>query len=189
MHQHGDAPSFAAAATMWLAMMAAMMAPAAWPWIRSFHRFGSSAPSSTVRFAAGYLAAWVPYSLAGAALQLAVPTPATIAPLVFAAAGVYQLAPLKSACLRHCRNPIGYFLANWRSRPIASFRMGLEHGVYCVGCCWALMATMLVVGATQVWWMVALAAVAFVEQVVANGHRMRVPLGLALIGAAALRLT
>jgi len=179
-HHHASDPlGFVALAAMWFAMMAAMMAPAVWPWIRSFARFGGGSPAP---FAAGYLVAWLGYAVTAAALQQVVHTPAVFAPLVFALAGAYQLTPLKRACLAHCRNPISYFLARWRGGPAGGFRMGVGHGVYCIACCWALMATTLAVGMTNVMWMAALAAIAFVEQVVPRGEWLRVPLGLALIG-------
>jgi predicted metal-binding membrane protein len=180
-HHHGGDPlGFAASAALWFAMMAAMMAPTAWPWVRSFHRFGGS----TLAFASGYLAAWLAYSVAAAAIQRTVHTPASLLPFVFAAAGLWQFAPVKRACLDHCRNPIGYFLARWRDGSAGGFRMGLDHGIYCVGCCWAIMATMIVVGVSSVWWMTALAAVAFVEQVAPYGDRLRIPLGVAFVAAA-----
>ena len=167
-------------AFMWLAMMAAMMAPTVWPWIRSFHRFGGS----TLAFGSGYLAAWLVYSFAAAAIQITLHPPASIAPLLLIAAGLYQFAPLKRACLTHCRNPITYFLARWRGGPIGGFRMGAAHGVYCVGCCWALMATMLAAGLANLPAMVALAAVTMIEQVVPHGEQIRKPLGIVLIAAA-----
>jgi predicted metal-binding membrane protein len=117
-----------------------------------------------------------------------VPAPAILVPIVFALAGVYQLTPLKRSCLTHCRNPIGYFLARWRSGPAGGFRMGLAHGVYCVGCCWALMAITLGIGMATVTWMIALAIVAFVEQVVPRGEMLRIPLGVALLAGAFSRL-
>ena len=180
MHDHAvSAPGFGASVAMWFGMMTAMMAPTVWPWIRSFARFGGS----TASFASGYLASWLAYSIAAAAAQIAFHPSASFASAVFVAAGVYQLAPLKRACLAHCRNPISFFLARWRNGPAGGFRMGVEHGLYCVGCCWALMATTLAVGMANVGWMAALGAVAFVEQVVRRGDVLRVPLGLALIAA------
>jgi len=164
----------------WFAMMAAMMAPTVWPWIRSFHRFGGS----TLSFGSGYLAAWLGYSVLAAGLQINLHPSAMIAPLLLAVAGLYQFAPLKRACLTHCRSPFSYFLARWRGGPIGGFRMGVGHGVYCVGCCWALMATMIAVGATNAVWMVVLAIVTFVEQVVPRGDVLRLPLGFALLVAA-----
>lgn len=182
LHAHAASPGYWTLAAMWFAMMAAMMAPTVWPWVRSFHRLGGA----RMPFAGGYLTAWLAYSLAAAALQTAIRAPESLAPFVFVAAGVYQLVPLKRACLTHCRSPFGYFLARWRSGPAGAFRMGAAHGVYCVGCCWALMAIALVVGVMSVAWMAALALVAFVEQVTPHGDRLRRPIGVALIAAAAV---
>jgi predicted metal-binding membrane protein len=166
---------------MWFAMMAAMMAPSVWPWVRAYARFGGESP---VPFAAGYLTAWLGYAVVAAMLQASVRAPAALVPIVFAIAGVYQLTPLKRACLTHCRNPFSFLLARWRGGPAGGFRLGAAHGAYCVGCCWALMATTLAVGMTNVAWMIALGFVAFVEQVLPRGDLLRVPLGVALVGAA-----
>lgn len=171
----------------WFVMMAAMMAPTVWPWVRSFHRFGGSARPATIAatcgFGAGYLVAWLGYSCAAAGAQLVFHGIAAFAPVVFVGAGLYQFAPLKRACLTHCRSPFSFFLTRWHDGPAGAFRLGLDHGMYCVGCCWALMATTFVVGMANVLWMAALAGIALVEQVVPRGDRLRVPLGVALIAA------
>jgi predicted metal-binding membrane protein len=107
---------------------------------------------------------------------------------IFLIAGIYQFAPLKRACLAHCRTPFGYFLTRWRNGPIGAIRMGLHHGLFCVGCCWALMATAFAVGVMNVWWMAALGAVALIEQTAPKGELLRRVLGGALLGAGILRL-
>ncbi len=175
-------PTYLAHLAMWFAMMAAMMAPTVWPWVRAFSRFGGGSP---VWFSSGYLVAWLAYASVAAAIQAAFRLPPLLTPVALAFAGVYQFAPLKRACLTHCRNPFSYFLARWRGGPAGGFRMGLDHGLYCVGCCWALMATMLAVGVTNAWWMLALATTAFVEQVVPRGDALRLPVGIVLLVAAA----
>lgn len=185
-------------------MMAAMMAPVVFPWIRAFDRFGGGRSGSVARiastasFGGGYLTAWLLYAIVAAQVQVllmrtgASPSLRHVAPLAGAGilmiAGAYQFAPLKRSCLTHCRNPLSYFLTRWRDGSVGGFRMGLGHGVFCVGCCWALMATALAVGMMNLWWMAALAAVAFVEQVVPRGDLIRVPLGAALIIAGVLRI-
>jgi predicted metal-binding membrane protein len=191
---------------MWLAMMTAMMAPVAAPWVLAFSRFGSGgavrgtrALASTLSFTAGYLAAWLLYSFVAAALQQTLLSAGLLDPQhpwssfagagILMGAGAYQFAPIKRACLTHCRNPITYFLTRWRNGSTAGFRLGLGHGLFCVGCCWALMTLALVVGMTNVLWMIALTAAVFVEQVIPHGHRLRIPLGLALIAAGLLRLS
>ncbi len=189
---------------MWFGMMALMMGPTVWPWIRAFDRLGHSSTSLAARtaasatFTSGYLAAWLIYAVAAAAVHLLLASAGQLdamsglAPAAGAGlltlAGLFQFAPLKRACLLHCRNPLSFFLSRWRDGASGGFRMGFGHGLFCVGCCWALMATSLAVGVMSLWWMAALAAIAFVEQVVPGGHRLRIPLGIALIVGAGLRL-
>jgi predicted metal-binding membrane protein len=204
MHAHAVTPIGLAPLTfMWLGMMAAMMAPTVWPWVQSFHRFaadGRSSVAATARFSAGYLLAWLAYSTAAAWLQRALQgggatehaigaLPFRVDVAVFLAAGLYQFVPLKRACLTHCRSPFGYFLTHWRNGAAGAFRMGLDHGIFCVGCCWALMATMLAVGVMNVWWMAALAVVALLEQVAPYGAALRRPIGVALVAVAIWRLS
>jgi predicted metal-binding membrane protein len=170
--------------TMWFGMMAAMMVPTAWPWLRAFHRFHDKA-IATVEFAGGYLIAWLFYALAAATFHLQVGAPSDFwKSAIFIVAGLYQFSPMKQACLSHCRTPFTFFLTRWHDGPSRGFRIGLNHGLFCVGCCWALMATSFAVGMTNLGWMVALAAVTFIEQVVPHGHRLRLPLGIALLVAA-----
>jgi predicted metal-binding membrane protein len=179
-------------ALMWFGMMAAMMAPTAWPWVRAFHRFsgtnGSAGVEATARFASGYLLAWLGYAIGAALLQRAFQQSALMprssdtlvagaGAVIFLLAGLYQFAPLKRTCLTHCRTPIGYFLTRWRNGPMGGFRMGLHHGLFCIGCCWALMATAFAVGVMNVWWMAALAAIALAEQIAPHGDRLRRVLG------------
>jgi predicted metal-binding membrane protein len=189
-------------ALMWFGMMAAMMAPAAWPWVRAYHRFGGETGAAdvvaTARFVAGYLLAWLAYAIGAALLQRALQLTAlmpsssdTVIPragaVIFLFAGVYQFAPLKRACLTHCRTPLGYFLTRWHTGPIGAFRTGLHHGLFCVGCCWALMATAFAVGVMNVWWMAALAVLALVEQVAPQGQMLRRALGAAFLVAGVWR--
>jgi predicted metal-binding membrane protein len=101
-----------------------------------------------------------------------------IAASAIVVAAVYQLTPLKEACLRRCRSPLGPLL---RRRPFAA---GLEHGLVCLGCCWALMLPILALGAGSMFWMAAVAAVIFVEKVTAFGARASAPVAFALLGAA-----
>ena len=197
-HVHaGAAIGYWPLTAMWFGMMVAMMAPAVWPWVVAFHRF-SGAPSApragaTALFAVGYLAAWLAYSLAASGTQLVLEHGGVLqrswtTAVIFLMAGLYQFAALKTACLTHCRNPLTYFLTRWRDGPAGGFRMGLHHGVFCVGCCWLLMTTMLAVGATNLWWMGALAALTATEQASSFGHRLRRPLGIALLAVAAAKI-
>jgi predicted metal-binding membrane protein len=184
---------------MWFGMMAAMMAPSVWPWVRAYHRF-SGAERGATRFASGYLLAWFGYAIGAAVLQhtlqrtTLMPSSGdrVVAPVgaaIFLIAGLYQFAPLKRACLTHCRTPLGYFLTRWRDGPIGAIRMGLHHGLFCVGCCWALMATAFAVGVMNVWWMAALGVVALVEQVASGGQLARRVVGAALVAAGLWRMT
>jgi predicted metal-binding membrane protein len=197
---HGASTAFLPLTLMWVGMMAAMMAPTVWPWVQAFHRLADAARSpvrATFAFVVGYVAAWSGYALAAAAAQTALASAGVVDPLhglegvlgsvVLIVAGLYQFAPLKRACLTHCRSPFSYLLARWRNGPGSGFRIGLGHGIYCVGCCWALMATALAVGMASVWWMAAIGLATFVEQVVAHGDRARVPLGVLLIAAGIAR--
>jgi len=203
-HTHVPADlAFWPLALMWFGMMAAMMMPTAWPWVRAFRRVrlvgGGTDVAADAQFASGYLIAWFGYGIGAALLQRSLQAAGVLRPtgdlvgsaigaLIFFIAGLYQFAPLKRACLTHCRTPIGYFLTRWIDGPAGAFRMGLHHGIFCVGCCWALMATSFVVGVMSVWWMIALALVALAEQVAPFGDRLRMLLGGALLAAAIIRL-
>jgi len=170
---------------MWFAMMSAMMVPTVWPWLTAFHRMSTvgSGFSRTVVFGGGYATAWLIYSIAAATIQLLLPhhVPPSIAAAILFTAGAFQFVPFKRACLMHCRNPLTYFLTRWRDGASGGFRMGFHHGLFCVACCWALMATTIAVGVMNLWWMTALAAATFVEQVTKSGNRARVVIGIALI--------
>jgi len=195
-HTVEGVPSLALSTLMWFSMMAAMMAPTVWPWVRAFHRFSGAAPAATAKFASGYLLAWSGYATVAAVVQGVLQTTKLMStsgnPLVvphvgaavFLIAGLYQFAPLKRACLTHCRTPLGYFLTRWRNGPMSAVRMGLHHGLFCVGCCWALMATAFAVGVMNAWWMVALATLAVVEQVAPHGEVARRIIGFAFLFAA-----
>ena len=188
---------------MWFVMMSAMMAPTVWPWVSAFHKMSSPATSTpmvstpvvsgfsrTAVFVSGYAAAWLLYSLAAASIQLLLPhqLPSALTASILFIAGAFQFAPIKRACLTHCRNPLTYFLTRWRDGRSGGFRMGFGHGLFCVACCWALMATTLAVGVMSLWWMAALAVVTFAEQVSAWGDRVRISVGVALIGASLYRM-
>lgn len=181
------------AALMWFGMMAAMMLPVSVPWLRMLTSLsdGGGRGSRTAAggevarwwvpirsgmlFLAGYLGVWLVFSLAAAAVQLWLGERIALAggrPLAGAAlvgAGLYQLSPVKAACLRHCRNPLTYFLTRWRDGPRGALGMGWGHGLWCLGCCWALMALALVLGVMNLLWMAVLAAVVFVENVAPGG--------------------
>jgi predicted metal-binding membrane protein len=151
-----------------------------------------------VVFIGGYLAAWLVYSIAAAAAQLAVSAQGwldcagalspVLRAVVLIGAGLFQFAALKRACLTHCRNPLTYFLQKWRDGPANGFRIGFGHGIFCVACCWAMMATALAVGMMNLWWMIALTAVVFIEQVSARGEQFRTYFGIALVIGGAIQI-
>ena len=195
--------AIATLAVTWFGMMAAMMAPTAWPWVRAYHRFSGTKPGAevvaTAQFASGYLLVWLVYAFGAALLQrvlqrtalmassgdAAVPQAAAV---IFLVAGIYQFAPLKRACLTHCRTPLGYLLTHWIDGPIGAFRMGAHHGLFCVGCCWALMITALAVGAMNPWWMVILGIVALLEQTTPQSDVLRRALGSVFLVACLYQL-
>jgi predicted metal-binding membrane protein len=104
----------------------------------------------------------------------------TAAPVVLAA-GAFQLTPLKHACLRHCRSPLGFVLAEWRPGARGALRMGLVHGLYCAGCCWALMALMFFAGTMNLLWIAGLALLMFAEKVLPGGRLLGHAVGAALV--------
>lgn len=186
---------------MWLAMMAAMMFPSVAPvailWTRSIRgrSHGARRAIRIVGFLSGYLVAWLAYgALAFAALlgidRLVDTSPAAARWLgvgIFAAAGIYQLTPLKEACLRHCRSPMTAILhyANFTGAA-RDLRVGLHHGLYCVGCCWGLMVVLVAVGVMNVAAMAALAAVIFLEKLWRRGPGLSRAIGVAFLLIATL---
>jgi predicted metal-binding membrane protein len=198
--------AFALAALMWWIMMIGMMLPSAAPMVLLFgnvQRRQLAAESPRLRVAAftlGYLAVWGVFSLLAAAAQIALTELALLAPmeltatrwlgaLLVALAGVYQLTPLKNACLRRCRSPAEFLSGHWRRGTAGALRMGVEHGVYCVGCCWLLMGLLFVVGVMNLLWVAAIAAFVLLEKLVPHGEAMSRLGGAALlIFAASLAL-
>ena len=103
---------------------------------------------------------------------------------LLAAAGLYQLTPLKHACLSHCRSPFSFLLSHWRSGHAGALRMGLVHGAYCVGCCWFLMALLFVGGIMNIVWIAGLALIVLVEKVAPHGRALSAGVGaLCLTGS------
>jgi predicted metal-binding membrane protein len=182
---------------MWMLMMAAMMLPSVAPVASMYQRSVRSTRALRLSgFAAGYLLAWaaagVPaYLLTRLVEQLVMARPGAatgIAVGIFAACGSYQLTPLKSRCLRHCRSPMSLLLHYGSYRgAFRDVRAGLHHGAYCLGCCWALMALFVVVGVMNLGAMVVLAAVVLAEKLWVHGEAVaRVAGGAALVAAVAV---
>ena len=171
----GDMASMASFLWLWIAMSAAMMLPAVVPAASLAERVGRSGTA----FVGGYFAVWAVTGLAAfEATRVLMSAGRGLAAGAIAAAAVYQLSPLKDACLRRCRSPLGLLLRR------GAFGAGLEHGVLCLGCCWALMLALLALGAGSLLWMAAVAAAIFVEKVTSVGARASAPLAVALAGAA-----
>jgi predicted metal-binding membrane protein len=179
---------------MWAVMMVGMMTPSAGPMILMFARLtGESAPSgSTGLFVAGYLAVWSAFSLVATTLQWSLHEIGLLSPmmasanavfggLVCVAAGLYQWTLLKQSCLRHCQTPLSFLMTRWREGAGGAFRMGLAHGAFCVGCCWALMALLFVGGVMNLLWVAALAGFVLVEKISLPGPWLPRLTGAALI--------
>ncbi len=171
---------------MWAVMMVAMMVPSAAPMILLFaavhrkqqERGQSFAPVSA--FVAGYVAVWSAFSLAATLLQWGLEQAALLSPMMVSAsphlgggllvvAGLYQWTPLKYACLKHCRSPIHFLAHGLRKGRGGAFVMGLEHGAFCVGCCWILMGLLFVGGVMNLLWIAAIAAFVLLEKVLPYG--------------------
>lgn len=183
---------------MWWVMMIAMMIPSASPMILLFAAINrkqreKGAPYVTTGiFAVGYIVAWGGFSLLATALQwgleriglmssMMVATSGTFGGLVLIAAGIYQLTPLKQACLRHCRTPMQFVTHHWRKGSGGALRMGIEHGVFCLGCCWTLMALLFVGGVMNLFWIVGLTVFVLLEKTIPAGHRLGSLGGISLI--------
>ncbi len=181
----------------WTVMMTAMMLPAAVPMILLFrvsrNAGGLRGEGSTALFVAGYLALWTGLGLAALGAQSAFAAlPAAWRPaaaaVALAAAGVYQFTPLKAACLRACRSPMDFLASHWRSGAIGPLRLGVDHGIYCLGCCWALVAVLVIVGAMGLPWVTLIALIVFVEKVLPGATAFGRAVGVALVALAALAL-
>jgi len=191
---------------MWAAMMIAMMLPSALPTILMFHRAVRN--DSQVRspggrmlsFAAGYIVAWFGFSVGASLLQWGLAEAALLSPMMVSAspwlggailvvAGVYQWTPLKYACLRHCRSPLAFLAEHWRPGMPGALQLGMRHGLYCVGCCWALMLLLFVGGVMSLLWIGGIAAFVLVEKLAPHGVQGGRLSGLALVLAGAWVLT
>jgi predicted metal-binding membrane protein len=169
--------------TTWVVMMSAMMFPSIAPMVLMYARMetgrrergkGASAGATSL-FVGGYLITWAAAGLAGYVIfdlsrSLSIDAFSWdrggpyLAGGVLIAAAAYQLTPLKDVCLRKCRNPLMFLLASWRPGRLGAMRMGIEHGTWCVGCCWALMAALFALGVMSVGWMALIAALIAIEK-------------------------
>jgi predicted metal-binding membrane protein len=153
----------------WTVMMAAMMLPSTSPLVLLYAR--QSTAMSSALLTAGYVAVWVAVGLAAYAIDMRLPDPSNgVVGAVLIGAGLYQLTPLKTACLTRCRNPADFLVTHWHRGRVGALRIGVEHGAYCVGCCWALMAVLVVAGAMGLVWVVAIALVVAAEKLLPAGQ-------------------
>ena len=195
---------FAYVFAMWAVMMVGMMTPSAAPMVLIYARVGRQASAQgkpfapTGWFVAGYLLAWTGFALLATAAQWAVDRAALLDPmmasasrtfggLVLIAAGAYQWMPLKDVCLAQCQAPLVFIAqqGGFRSGPRGALEMGLRHGAYCIGCCWALMALLFVGGVMNVLWIAAISAFVLIEKVVPAGRLISRIAGLGFIAAGA----
>ena len=188
---------------MWWIMMIAMMLPSAAPAVLLYARVHrqsvKSETASTIpaaAFISGYLAAWLGFSAVATVLQAGLEraglldrmmmwtTDRTLTAALLLAAGLFQLSPLKAVCLDHCRRPVEFLTRNWRQGTSGALRMGLHHGVYCVGCCWLLMALMFAGGVMNLIWIAGLTILVLVEKLAPHGGKTAKAFGLLLVVAA-----
>lgn len=191
-------------ALMWALMMLAMMLPSAAPVILlhatlSRRKDPARGGRRALLFPLGYAAVWGGFALAATAVQwglehAALLTPAmavgsaVVASLLFVAVGIYQLTPLKRACLRHCRSPLEFLAEHWRIGGGGAFAMGVRHGAYCLGCCWALMLLLFVGGVMNLAWIAGLAVLVLAEKLLPGGPLVGRALGVGLIAWGAAEL-
>jgi predicted metal-binding membrane protein len=184
-------------ASMWSAMTLAMMLPSAAPMIMTYAGIADTAARKGERIvsplvlAGGYASIWLGFALFATAAQIAVAQAALIdadmtsvsglfSGAVFVGAGLYQFSALKHACLTRCRQPFSFFFSNWATTTRGVFRLGAKQGLYCLGCCWAMMLVMLAVGVMNAVWMAALGVTMTVEKML-TGRRFTHAVGAVLI--------
>ena len=203
-----DLVDFGLVLLMWAIMMVGMMVPTAAPMTMTYAAVARKAARDktpvppTMVFASGYVVLWTLFSLLAALAQWGLDQAAALSPMMVATspalgggllivAGTYQLTPFKQVCLHHCSSPAHFLSAHWRPGVSGAFRMGLEHGAFCVGCCWALMSLLFVGGVMNLLWVAAIAFFVLMEKVMPRGRLTSRVSGSALIiaGVAALVLT
>ena len=172
---------------MWSVMMIGMMIPSAAPVILLFARIqrrklADQAPTVRIAaFIAGYLLIWTLFSLIATILQWVLTEFRLLSPMmestnqslgagVLLAAGIYQLTPFKLACLKQCQSPLGFLTSRWKDGTLGSLSMGIEHGLFCLGCCWLLMALLFVGGVMNLIWVAVIATFVLLEKVMPKGE-------------------
>ncbi len=186
----------------WVLMIAAMMLPTAFPVLQRFVLVTGEREDRVILvilLVAGYFAVWFGFGVGAHAVDFGLHAAAhrsgwfisnawMVGAAVLATAGLFQFSRLKYHCLDACRTPVSFIVRHWRglSPRVSAFRLGVHHGVYCVGCCWAIMLLMFLVGTGNVGWMLVLGAVMAIEKNVPWGLRLSRPLGVVLVGWAVL---
>jgi predicted metal-binding membrane protein len=186
--------------TMWAVMMVGMMTGSAAPVLLLFaaahsRRAERGGRLAVLMFGLGYITIWVGFSACAALAQWVLHETALLSPAMKASspylagailivAGAYQLTPWKGACLTHCRSPLGFLMTNWRDGQLGALRMGIGHGAYCLGCCWALMCVLFVVGVMSLVWVAAPTTLVLLEKTGPAGRSVARAAGaaMALIG-------
>lgn len=198
-HGSWGAGGFAIVALMWGAMTLAMMLPSVSPMILTYAEIADTAARKGERIvspfvlASGYSVVWLGFAAAATLAQYAFTRAALLdsgmqsasglfSGAIFIGAGIYQFSALKHACLKQCQSPFPYFFANWATTPCGVFRLGVRQGLYCLGCCWAMMLVMFAVGVMNVIWMAALGMVMTFEKI-GTGKRFTYVVGVTLIVA------
>ncbi len=184
---------------MWLTMMLAMMTPTAAPMVLMFatvnkqKKLKQQPYAPTFIFLAGYLVAWAIFSIVASAIQWPLHESGLLNPMmnsrsylmsggILIVAGLYQWTPMKDVCLHQCRTPLGFLMTAWKDGKIGAFKMGLHHGLFCVGCCWALMAVLFAVGVMNILWVILITIFVLLEKILPISPKlMRTITGLALI--------
>ena len=185
---------------MWAVMMIGMMTPSAAPMILLYARVGRQAVAqgkpfaASAWFAAGYLSAWSVFSLAATAAQWGLDRAALLTPMMesasnvlggilLIAAGIYQWTPLKDACLSGCQSPLTFIMRHggFRADPSGALSLGFRHGLYCIGCCWALMVLLFVGGVMNLLWIAVLAILVLAEKVLPFGRAIAHVAGIVFI--------
>jgi predicted metal-binding membrane protein len=187
---------------MWWTMMIAMMTPSAAPTILLYARVhrhaleqghAQATHAPTGMFAAGYFLMWLVFSIAAAALHQVLQRAGIISAMTMGSqvrwlsgtalvvTGLYQLSPLKNACLSHCRAPAAFLSRHWRPRAVGALRLGVMHGAYCIGCCWMLMVLLFVGGVMNLAWIAALSLLVLAEKILKAGRWVGRGAGIVLV--------
>jgi predicted metal-binding membrane protein len=198
MTDAGDTSHLLLLGAMWIVMMTGMMLPSAAPLLLVYgaasrrRSVAGNAAWQVYAMAAGYLLVWIGFSVAAAFLQRVLSAVLVLSPMMktttpwlsatlLIVAGVYQLTPLKRRCLRACAAPLDFLVRRWRDGAAGAFRLGVEHGVFCVGCCWALMLLLFAGGVMNLMVITVLAVVVLIEKLAPIGRRTVPVTGLFLI--------